>query len=450
MWVEMEVFTPTHIGNGSDLNPMEYWIDETLARIHPESLFRDPDFLPHQEKFIQGATHQRYLGQYLPPELLSRHVRYEVPISPGAREYLVKHQVVVKEYIKSAGRAFIPGSSIKGSLFSAMIYHVLRDLYQREDDRKNIDYLLRNQNQYSNLLDLAITALQGKKEPGEKDLRRFFNWLRVSDSDLALPEESLQVYYSQVVGSKSGGKLPILFEGLVPETTWCFSLLSTEKARFREEEILQVADRFYRLIWKKNGHGAEPPTDRYLLRLGQGSSAWATSLLLFAESAGIQGYSVHPPRTKKLVDGRIPMGWALLTSTENPVLRKILRKASSGHQKETRGSVSSEIRKTSFQPQHDSSKAGEASQKVVRPTTPPPTPDVPVLDRDRKAGGLLGQVAFLVPQDKLMLKRIVDGLDHLDDKEAAQVASALRDKLKTAGTWDKHPLRFEIECYIDE
>ena len=105
MWVDLKVLTPTHVGNGCDINPIEYWIDDGFARIHMDKLFADPDFGPHLDNFMIEAASQRYLGQHLPAELLGRHIRYQVPMAPEAQKYLVRHQVQVKEYIKSAGRA---------------------------------------------------------------------------------------------------------------------------------------------------------------------------------------------------------------------------------------------------------------------------------------------------------------------------------------------------------
>ena len=319
MWVDLEVLTPTHVGNGGDINPIEYWIDDDFARVHMDRLFADPDFSPHLDDFISNAASQRYLGRHLPSKLLSRHVRYQVPMSPEARKYLLRHQIQVKEYIKSAGRVFIPGSSIKGSLLSALISSTLGDRYRSEESKYSIERCIGDPRSFSELLDITIGSLKGSGDGAEK---RFYRWLDVSDSSLLRPEKSLRIYYSEVVGARRG-KLPILFEGLTPGTKYLFSLNSTPGSRFKPSQMLETADVFYREVWKKSEIKESPPEKGYLLRLGQGSSAWSTSLLIFAESSGAR-YRVPRPRTRKLVDAIIPMGWVLLSPSDRSSLAEAM------------------------------------------------------------------------------------------------------------------------------
>jgi hypothetical protein len=311
MWVDLEVLTPSHVGSGSDINPIEYWINEGFARVHMDRLFADPDFGSHFDTFMTNAATQRYLGEHLPAELLNRHIRYQVSLTPEARQYLVRHQVQVKEHIKSAGRVFIPGSSIKGSLLSALINHVLEDACKSPVRKQSVETCIAEPRRFSQLLDITIGDL---RSPGDGLKDRFYRWIDVSDSCLFTPEESLHIYYSEVVGARKG-KLPVLFEGLAPETRWIFSLTAAPESKFSVSEMLQISDAFYRTVWKKSGISEAPPEKGYLLRIGQGSSAWATSLLIFAESSGAK-YRFSPPRTRKLVDARVPMGWVVLSQSE--------------------------------------------------------------------------------------------------------------------------------------
>ena len=321
MWVDLEVLTPIHIGNGSDISPVEYWIDEGFSRVSMERLFEDPDFGPHQDAFISGAASQRYLGAHLPAKLLSRHTRYRATMSPEARKYLLRHQIQVKEQIKSAGRVFIPGSSIKGSLLSALINNTLVDKNRSGESKYSIEQLIGDSHSFSRLLDITIGGLGS---PGAGDRNRFNRWLDVSDSCLLSPEKALRVYYSEVAGAR-GGKLPILFEGLSPGTKYLFRLNTPSDSLCNLSRMLKISDGFYREVWKKSGITEAPPENGHLLRIGQGSSAWSTSLLIFAESIGAR-YKVRPPKTRKLVDSRIPMGWAVLSRSD----RSSLAEASPG------------------------------------------------------------------------------------------------------------------------
>gem|GEM_PF-701659 len=443
MWVDLEVLTPTHVGNGSDISPLEYWIDDGFARVHMDALFADPEFSPYLEPFIRDAASQRYLGQHLPGQLLSRHVRYQVPMAPDARQYLVQHQVQVKEFIKSAGRAFIPGSSIKGSLLTALINHLLVLASQSAEKRNYVESLIGDPHNFSRLLDFTIGDLRVSGE-GQKD--RFYRWLDVSDSSLSLPDKSLCVYYSVVVGARKG-HLPILFEGVVPGTRWVVSLKATPNSRFKLEEMLKIADAFYRAVWKKCGVSDAPPEKGFLLRLGQGSSAWATSLLLLAESSGLK-YRIQPPRTSKLVDAVTPMGWVVLSPSE----RSSLAFETEGTQGVEHSAIDTYRYRAKVEKAVSVAPIAGKTPLQSPPLQPKRRPST--IPTEEKPGSNLSMKALCalaekwLPSDKIGLERIISSLDGLEEKQASQLAAVLRERLRSLGQWDKYPRRFDIECFI--
>jgi hypothetical protein len=440
LWVELEVLTPTHIGGGTDINPTEYWIDEGLARVQMNSLFADHSFTPYLEAFIANAASERYIGQHLPSDLICRHIRYQVPMAPDARQYIVQHQVVIKEYIKSAGRPFIPGSSIKGSILSALMYCVLGEECRSLGSRESIEQCISNEKGFVRLLDMTIGGL---KNQGSAKRDRFSRWIDVSDSNLSQPEKSLNVYYSELVGTRKGS-LPILFEGLVPGTKWMFSLATGPEFRFRLDEVLEITNAFYRAVWKKSGIRENPPENGFLLRLGQGSSAWATSLLLFAEAVGLK-YTMKSPKTRKLIDAHTPMGWVLLAArtSEGPEGWKMPEPS------DTRfgvGSYSAMIGEEPSIVQTSRKNIAQASTLIPKPAQKRPA----LLDTraNLSAKVLLGLITKLSPSDRIGLERILDGLEGLDQKQATGLAIALRERLRSLGHWEKHPKRFDIECLI--
>lgn len=440
LWIELEVLTPTHIGNGTEISPIEYWIDERFARVQMDALFADSLFAPYLDEFISNAASERYLGRHLPSDLIRRHVRYQVPIAPDARQYLVEHQVVVKEYIKSAGRSFIPGSSIKGSLLSALINRVLGEECRSAQKKDPIEQNINSADGFSRLLDTAIGGLKSLSE-GKGD--RFYRWLDVSDSTLSQPEVSLNVYYSEVVGSKKGN-LPILFEGLLPGTRWICSLAAGSGLRFNLTEVLKIVDGFYRAVWKKSGIREAAPENGYLLRLGQGSSAWATSLLLLAESAGLK-YRLKPPRTRKLVDARTPMGWVMLTTInrEDPAGWQMPKPSPFKVDVDQYTVETEEATPVATTPGRVTAQAVPQPPQRMRPPGPPEDVRASV-----SVKAMLGLVSKVIPSDKIGLERILEELDGLQKEQALEVAIALRERLSSLGRWEKHPKRFDIECFI--
>ncbi|GLI34307.1 type III-A CRISPR-associated RAMP protein Csm5 [Desulforhabdus amnigena] len=87
----------------------------------------------------------------------------------------------------------------------------------------------------------------------------------------------------------------------------------------------------------------------------------------------------------------------------------------------------------------------EAVEKVH-----PPTPRV-IEKRQPSSKDLLSQASSFRSNDKITLERLIKALDALEDQSLAhKVAEVIKNKLIQAGTWKKHPLRAEIEFYLEE
>ncbi len=139
---------------------------------------------------------------------------------------------------------------------------------------------------------------------------RFVQWMNISDSDLKSPEDSLEISLARVKGARRGGELPVLYETLKPDQSFEAELLKVE-SRFSEKEILKIAHDFYLRVAAHDR--IDVPKEPYLLRLGQGSTAYSTSLLILAEELGIKNYRVAPPRTRKRIDDSLPLGFVRLS-----------------------------------------------------------------------------------------------------------------------------------------
>lgn len=298
MKVKIKILTPLHIGSGKELIPTEYLIKDSLFhRINMNALFTDPDFQPLMESFIQSVETQRYIGDLLPEHLLRRHILYSLPIVGKAKDYLKNNKTIVKEFIKSAGKVFIPGSSLKGSIFSALFWHSLKEAYVSKRDF--ITKSLQGEFNYNDLLNFTFSFFT-------KGDNRFVRWLDVVDSEGKSPSEVLQISLIKVKGAR-GGALPVLYETIKPGTEFLIEI-KAQNTKLTEKEILEIVDRFYRKVLEKDRNAIT--TNRKLIRLGQGSTAYSTSCLILAEELNIRNYPVRPPTTRKRVDEALPLGWA--------------------------------------------------------------------------------------------------------------------------------------------
>jgi CRISPR type III-A-associated RAMP protein Csm5 len=313
----LKTLSPVHIGSGYDISPIEYFFDPRQNRFHRinmDALFQDPDFKPHLNQFLREAASSRYIGRIIPENLLRSHILYTLPVSVKAAKYLRQSQTAVKEHIKTAGRAFIPGSSLKGALLSALLYHQLTEEWKTDNRAEIQQWLSTNRsdrdklrNHWNALCDFAFARWSNAGGSG-----RFKHWIDVSDSDLKAASDALQIVYAEVEGARSSRRLTIPYEALRPGLSFSITLSFDPRFIYSPQQFLHIVHSFYDEVAKSDG-GIQPPLPEraFLARIGQGSSAFATSLLLFAQKAGISTYPINPPRTRKRADGN-PFGWIAL------------------------------------------------------------------------------------------------------------------------------------------
>lgn len=432
MKLRLETLAPVHIGSGAEIPPSEYWFDAkagVVRRLNLERLVKDPAFLPHLERFVQEAAQGRQIDRYVPLEVLAPHTLYELPAWGEARGYLVQHPTVVKALVLSGGRAFIPGSSIKGSLLSAVLWHFLKREAEADPAfRSRLAQALTEKDkresarQYAHLLGLTL----GRFCNGQPN--RFAKWLSVSDTNLIAPQGNLAVVLVEVVGARQGGQIPILMEALRPGVSLICELsvpagaCRGRTAALTPDEVLTIADSFYRRLWEKL-EKVPPPSEGWLLRLGQGSGAWATSLLLLAEDLRLK-YRVSPPVTRKLVDSRNSLGWVLLA----PATGELPRPFPESQSLRPPG-VSAILAETSLKP----------PKKPAAPAGPSP-----------RLKELLERLTAVKPYDAGRVGAFLEGLKALEEpEEKAALAQAIlahfdRKMLKKNKRWG------ELEPYADK
>jgi len=317
--VRLQILTPVHIGSGETINRLDYFIKgDYCRRIDIDSLLNDSAFQSIKDKFLESAPSGQPIDKLVPESLLEKHIRYRIPLHNSVRG---TNLIEIRLFIKSAGRVYIPGSSLKGAILSALCYEKLK-----ECDKNNLLKVLegevkflnqgRQRREYQDPLDLVLPRLGGRT--GEKP-DKFTHWLDVSDSNLHLPEESLELVQAVVVGARRGGKIPILYEVLKPGTQFTFTLKLDPAFRLTPDSLLNSVSRFYQQVLTKDRQPQDIKisASKTLIRLGQGSGMFATSLLLLAQELNLAERYRLPridtrigPRTRKRVKENIPLGWA--------------------------------------------------------------------------------------------------------------------------------------------
>lgn len=223
----IEVLSPLHIGNGNKVSPIEYLLDEKFYRIDMDSLFKDESF-PVNE-FIEKANEYFYLGNFY-PNIAKQHKKYSLEIS----EKLKKEKKIkeIYEFVKSGGRVYIPGSSIKGAIRTALLYHAI----------KNDEWLFNLSKNH--LLQLSVKGGDRKKADDKidekffgKTTHDFMKSLIISDSNLLNPD-CLKLQLVRVlsvnVANKLQQKLELLAEAIKVGTKFEISI-KIDAFYFKEE-----------------------------------------------------------------------------------------------------------------------------------------------------------------------------------------------------------------------
>jgi len=342
MRIKLTVLSPIHIGSGEEISPTEYFIDgNKFIRIDMNGLFNDSRFGGYFESFISNAKNQRYLGDLVKNrDLLLHYPLYSFNLSPGVDN--LKNKIAVKAFVKSAGRVYIPGSSLKGSLLSAIIW------------KKGKEAKIKDIKDLTSILDIIIGNISNRPLNNKF---KFSRWLDVSDSELKFPSEVLELSLIKVenllVAQRKIQSIPVLCEtlkrGITFETEFKSCLVYDGKiidefGKLSELDILKACHEFYSKIYEKEKYFGNQKLklpdlpsnlDYFLVRLGQGSTCLSTSLLILAEGLGINNYEVKRPpikgrhlppikpgefpRTKKLVQNQpkgLSMGWAKIEKIE--------------------------------------------------------------------------------------------------------------------------------------
>lgn len=186
---KIKTVSPVHIGSGKDYGPSEYvnakakqsgQIVKTIKRIDFAKFYRDMDE-DKQDKFLSNLSNPNYKIEQDYPNISKEYTRYnsinkstiskESPLAPD-----------ISEHIKTSDNIYIPGSSLKGAIRTAILYDLIDDdniedipnLIQRRGNRTIID-----RRNYNDFIDEFFSARRGNS--AQKNIMRF---LQISDSSV--------------------------------------------------------------------------------------------------------------------------------------------------------------------------------------------------------------------------------------------------------------------------
>ena len=200
--MRLRVLSPLHIGNGNRLTPVDiYPTKDRVYVLDIEKLFNDLQRLgvdleeilallknPPGEHYVWKGYIEEY---HLNP---ADYALYSLPVfgEPG------KTSMQINEFIKSNGRPYIPGSSLKGAIRTAVFYKVLRECRSvhkiesvMEESMK--DLISQNPRRKRNIQNVIEDMIRHITHPANRDILDYYvHHLSVKDVKPEKADDTLE------------------------------------------------------------------------------------------------------------------------------------------------------------------------------------------------------------------------------------------------------------------
>ncbi|AMK15252.1 type III-A CRISPR-associated RAMP protein Csm5 [Methanobrevibacter olleyae] len=186
---KIRTISPVHIGSGKDFGPSEYVNAKAKQKDNVVKIIKRVDFAKFygdldenkQDRFLSNLSNPNYKIEEDFPKISKEYTRYN-SINKSSISKDSHFAPDISEHIKTSDNLYIPGSSIKGAIKTAIFYDLLSD-----EDIENIDDLIQirgnrtiiNRRDYNNFIDEFFSARRGNS--AQRSIMRF---LQISDSSV--------------------------------------------------------------------------------------------------------------------------------------------------------------------------------------------------------------------------------------------------------------------------
>lgn len=343
--LKVEILAPLHIGDGTDLEPLEYVIvDGYLYKIDTASFLSslEPESANELNALLKGNMDRvtlvkirKFVQEHFKPEgnfIWKSRVTPTIERLYKERLGAPENQVLVYPFIRSGDRPFLPGSSLKGAIRTALLNYWANELWSVKDDRNS-------RLTEAEILKATFTSKDNRLKPSiEKDPLKA---LRVED--VFLPEDST------IFAKVSNWNLSK--EGILKETKiqmireLTLSSVSDAKAleldvyisldnRFLKhnhsglgrrdlsiKNILDACNSFYRRVLLDEKKRFFDKTSPEIASIYKKINDEGGTLLRIGWASGFDSMTItkfrnkHQPwgRSKHLAEAKFPMGWVKLS-----------------------------------------------------------------------------------------------------------------------------------------
>ena len=339
-----EILTPIHIGDGTDLEPLDYVIDESLYRINLGSFLSSLNpavqqkFKSFTQKGMLGRVQLVQIRRFI-KENFSSHSPYlwKAEVSPTVKQLYIEkfeepeNQLLISPFIRSADRPIIPGSSLKGVIRTALLNHWSKEIerpkvpgkYKEVEAEmlKALDPPRRDGDRYKFNIDKEIMrALRIEDIMLPDDGTQFGKVSNFGIKEGVLHETNIQMIREVSISTLShGGSCPVEVAISIDHRYIKHNGSLLGRRDLDIDTVLSSCDSFYRRVLqderKRFFYGRSQDIERiydaideqsqgaFLLRIGWGSGFDAMTITKFRDQ------NIKWGKSKNLVEGKYPLGW---------------------------------------------------------------------------------------------------------------------------------------------
>jgi len=330
----LKTFGIIHVGNGEKRSPGEF----TTKLVKQSNTSALKIYVPDIENIAKAMKTEQQLKQFydllknsysqrnIPQQLQELMIRYS-SYSMSVLSHVNKVNTEYLEHVKVSNKIYIPGSTIKGAILTALYNHVLdrlafdfyeidsfviklinnthikkKDLYLKELDRlvflwlkfgeKAVDYF-------------SIRHDKNNKDYATYSYSKFNRWLRITDTNLIPIKNNLYLFSL----TRFPSNIPNFAECIPFGKKFNLKIAAQQDLRFDLKDLLKIVNDHYWQVFKREEewftekrnklsfnkkyslildnvkmfYNKGPTKDEILLRIGFGSGLYSVSLLPFVE-----------------------------------------------------------------------------------------------------------------------------------------------------------------------
>lgn len=466
--VKLHILSPIHVGTGQELDPFSYIIrNKTLMMI---DLIQWMENYPKKDELhrMMDSDNFAVMRSYVADNFdREEAVRCKIPVDSAdllktyqqaIQKKDARNQVLVSPMMRNdiTMEAYIPGSSIKGAIRTALANkfvkaagvtkeHAVKDRRTGETDyNEKIFGTIRNDPmRWLKISDVSIgkdsTVILEPEEYSPKPDKTLTPKGYAEATSALCHRGKPMVYplhFAMAAFRLHGSKIDLPF---LVNALYDFYLPKYEK-EYEKFYNSQKAGQIRNAIVPMNKAVAGLKTNEALIRIGHYSHVECVTLDDVRTPKTRKGKDGRPlpyGQTRTLANGLYPFGWAKLEFCDLP--------------SEPRAEKKWTFPITAAVPVTKPVMSPKPSEVRTMPPIPKPVPPRKQEPVEEKASisQLMSQIVLIRQDDKLAMQRLVQEIEEVENEnDQKQAATVLMEKLKKAGVWNKHPLKSDIELML--